>query len=179
MKHLSLVAVVSLCLALCLVSVPAFAQKTTGNGTTSGAHYQFNIIGSPKGISGDDSNGRSIMVPLKNATGPSSIVCEADQYVLANDTVPTYSAQVPTGARIYFEPSNTFEIVDWDATDGVARIKVPVTGDQITFDIYLRVLGKPNTCMDIDAYAWDADQSACTSGRAAWMSTGRPARARS
>jgi len=159
MKRLSIGIAVFLSLAWCLASVPAFAQKTTGNGTTSGAHYQFNLIGSPKGISGDDSNGRSIMVPLKNATGPNQIVCEADQYVLSDDLAPTFSDQVPTGAKIYFEPSNTFEIVDRDATDGEARIKVPVSGDQITFDIYLRVLGKPNTCMDIDAYAFDADQS--------------------
>ena len=147
-----------LLLVLALAAVPAVAQNSPGNGALSGPHYQFNIIGSPKGISGDTSNGRAIMVPLKNATGPNQIVCETDQYVLANDLAPTYSNQAPTGARLYFEPSNTFEIVDRDATDGSATIKVPVNGDQITFDIFLRVLGKPNTCMDIDAYAFDADQ---------------------
>ncbi len=149
---------VILLLVLVLVAAPAVAQKAPGNGALSGPHYQFNIIGSPKGISGDTSNGRAIMVPLKNATGPSAIVCEADQYVLADDVAPTFSNQVPAGARLYFEPSNTFEIVDRDATDGAATIKVPVNGDQVTFDIYLRVGGKPNTCMDIDAYAFDLEQ---------------------
>ncbi len=149
---------VILLLALVLVAAPAVAQQTTGNGALSGPHYQFNLIGSPKGISGDTSNGRAIMVPLKNATGPNQIVCEADQYVLTDDIAPTFTDQAPTGARLYFQPSNTFEIVDRDATDGAATIKVPVTGDQVTFDIFLRVLGKPHTCMDIDAYAVDLDQ---------------------
>ncbi len=56
-----------------------------------------------------------------------------------------------------------YEIIDRDATDANgATIMVRVTQDanrDITFDIYIRVLGEPNTCMDIDAYAYDADQS--------------------
>jgi hypothetical protein len=140
--------------AVVVVAAPAAAQQVK----LSGPHYQFNIIGSPKGISGDTSNGRSIMVPLKNGTGPDQITCEADQYVLTDDLGPTFTNQVPTGVKLYFQPSTTFEIVDRDATDGAATIKVPVSGDQITFDIYLRVLGKPNTCMDINAYAFDSVQ---------------------
>ncbi len=42
--------------------------------------------------------------------------------------------------------------------DGSATINGPVIGDQTTFDICLRVLGKPNACVDIDAYAFDTDQ---------------------
>lgn len=143
-----------LLLVLLALAAPAAAQDVK----LSGPHYQFNIIGSPRGISGDTSNGRTIMVPLKNGTGPDQIYCEADQYVLHDDLGPTFSAQAPAGVKLYFQPSNTFEIVDRDATDGSATIKVPVSGDQITFDIYLRVLGKPNTCMDINAYAFDSVQ---------------------
>ena len=141
-------------LVILALAAPAAAQDIK----LSGPHYQFNIIGSPKGISGDTSNGRSIMVPLKNGTGPSQITCEDGQYLPLDDERPTWMDQVPAGARLYFLPSTTFEIVDRDATDGAATIKVPVSGDQITFDIYLRVLGKPNTCMDINAYAYDSLQ---------------------
>jgi hypothetical protein len=148
----------ALVLALVLFAVPAFAQPYTGK--LSGAHYQFNLIGHPKGISGDDSGGRAVMIPLKNATGPNEIVCEASEVVWRNDLEPTFTDQEPAGAKIFFEASNTFEIVDRDATDGSALIRVPVDGNQtITFDIYLRVLGKPNTCMDIDAFAYDLDQN--------------------
>jgi hypothetical protein len=144
-------------LAIVAIAAPAAAQTTPIK--LNGPHYQFNIIGSPKGISGDTSGGRAIMIPLKNGTGPNQIVCEADSYVLTDDEVATFTDQVPTGVKLYFQPSTTFEIVDRDATDGSATIKVPVAGDQITFDIYLRVLGKPNTCMDIDAYAYDSLQN--------------------
>lgn len=149
-----------LLLGFIVLASPAFAQ-TTGNGAISGPHWGFNIIGHPKGISGDDSNGHAIMVPLKNANGPGlpSITCEADGTILTNDLEPTWTDQVPMGARLYFEASNTFEIVDRDATDGEALIKVPVdSANAITFDIFMRVLGKPNKCMNIDAYAYDADQ---------------------
>ena len=143
-------------LALILAAAPAMAQPDPDL-KLSGKHYQFNIIGHPKGISGDDSSGRAVMIPLKNATGPNQIVCESPEVVVLDDEVPT-TDKVPAGARIYFEPGATFEIIDRDATDGSATIQVPVEGDQITFDIYLRVLGKPHTCMDISAFAYDLNQ---------------------
>lgn len=144
-----------------LIGTMAVSAQTKGNGGPSGAHWGFNIIGHPKGISGDDSNGRSIMVPLRNATGPDQITCEQDQVIFTDDIAPTFQTQAPTGARIYFKPGTTFEIIDRDATDANgATIQVPVQedGETISFDIYIRVLGKPNTCMDIDAFALDADQ---------------------
>lgn len=144
-----------------LIGTMAVSAQTKGNGGPSGPHWGFNIVGHPKGISGDDSNGRSIMVPLRNATGPNEIVCEEDQVILTDDIAPTFQTQAPTGARIYFKPGTTFEIIDRDATDANgATIQVPVAGEEatISFDIYLRVLGKPNTCMDIDAFAVDLDQ---------------------
>lgn len=143
-------------LALVLAAAPAMAQPDPDL-KLSGPHWQFNIIGHPKGISGDESGGRAVMIPLKNATGPNEIVCEDQEVLYLDDSLPTYD-KVPAGARIYFEPGDTFEIIDRDATDGTATIQVPVDGDQITFDIYLRVLGKPNTCMDINAFAYDATQ---------------------
>jgi len=153
-------------LMLLAVVSPAFAgNSSTGNGAPSGAHFQFNIIGHPKGINGDDSSGRAIMVPLKNATGPNSITCEPQQVILTDDLSPTFTNQAPTGARIYFVAGDHFEVIDRDATDANgATIMVPVqnagtAGATFTYDVFIRVLGKPLTCMDINAFAFDADQS--------------------
>jgi hypothetical protein len=157
--HVKFTRLASMLTAAALIGTMAVSAQTTGNGGPSGAHWGFNIIGHPKGISGDDSNGRSIMVPLRNATGPNEITCEQDQAIFTDDIVPTFQTQAPTGARIYFKPGSTFEIIDRDATDSDgATIQVPVAGDAISFDIYIRVLGKPNTCMDIDAFALDETQ---------------------
>ena len=155
----------ALLLSLAAGSPAVAGNATTGNGAPSGGHFQFNIIGHPKGISGDDSSGRAIMVPLKNATGPNSITCEADQVILKDDVSPTFTDQAPTGARIYLVAGDHFEILDRDATDSNgARIMVPVqnagtANATFTYDVFLRVLGKPLTCMDINAFTFDADQS--------------------
>ena len=151
-----------LVLVLLIIAAPAAAQVMPDL-KLSGPHFQFNIIGSPKGISGDLSNGRAIMVPLKNANGPDlpSITCEADNYVIGRDGEPApYTAeQIPAGARLHFQAGPAFAILDRDATDGDATIQVPVVGDVMRYEIYLRVLGKPNTCMDINAFAYDLQQN--------------------
>jgi len=181
-KFLTFVLVFSLAIGLGYGAV--IADKPTdddgnylGNGTPSGKHFQFNIIGHPKNadaISGDDSNGRAIMIPLKNTPGQGEIVCEADQIALVDDLSPTFQNSAPTGAKIHFLPGDHYEIVDRDATDSNgATIMVKTFTEEdpnswgdgdgnpdkiIAFDIYMRVLGKPMTCMDIDGYAFDADQ---------------------
>jgi len=144
----------------------AIAGTLPGNEKLKGPHWQFNIIGHPNNnFSGDNSNGRTIMVPLKTATGPSALACKADGVQIVPDDAPTFSDTVAAGARIYFEVCNdctSFQIPDRDALDGRAKILVPASllgpNGEIQFDIYLRVLGKPNTCMQIDAYAYDEDQ---------------------
>ncbi len=157
-----------LILALVFTSSVATAGTLPNNGKLKGPHWQFNIIGHPNNnFSGDSSNGRTIMVPLKNTTlGPTSLACQADGVTIAPDTAPTYYESVPTAARIYFEVCSdctTFQIADRDALDGSAKIYVPLSvldpvTREIKFDIYLRVLGKPNMCMQLDAYAYDANQ---------------------
>lgn len=146
-----------------------------------GKHWQFNIIGHPKNvnaISGDHSRGRAIMVPLKNANGPGleSIVCEEDESVVTPDEAPTWTNQEPKGAKIHFVAGDDFEVIDRDATDGNgATVMIPtwivpnnsVQDDPetnpydrvIAVDIWVRVLGKPMTCMDIDGYAYDLEQA--------------------
>jgi len=167
MKKLAVVSTV-LALFLLVGLGSAFAGTLADNGKLKGPHWQFNIIGHPNNnFSGDNSNGRTIMVPLKTDNGPTELVCDADGVRIVDDLVPTYKTSVMGGVRLYFEVSNaisTFEIADRDALDGTAKILVPesmldpATKD-INFDIYIRALGKPNTCMNINAYAFDLDQN--------------------
>jgi hypothetical protein len=211
----------SLCLAMfvALAIVFAFgtAQAGKGNNGLYGPHWQFNIIGHPKGedaISGDDGKGRAIMVPLKNVQDKGDLVCPEDTDArFVNDEEPTYDME-PAGARIYFEASDHFEILDRDATDNDgAYILIPsttgpnplydaaecaacagLTGpekqrcediycsetqDVIAVDVWVRVLGKPNTCMNINGYAYDEYQDlyfwsgrielARKAGKATWV----------
>jgi hypothetical protein len=82
-----------------------------------------------------------------------------DDIAIVDDTAPTFQNTMPAGAKIHFfyDPDNpTFDITDRDATDGDAYIRVPEPG---TWDIYLRPLGKPNQCMNINAWAYDLDQN--------------------
>jgi hypothetical protein len=158
-----------LVIAMVLTSGTTFAANT-GNGAVSGPHWNINFIGRPidKGIGGDDSGadysgGHSIMIPLKNVSSPGEITCLLDGVHFVDDVYPNKVDAVPTtGARIYFEGDDHFEISDRDAMDGSATIKVPVeaTGE-FKFEVYMRVLGKPNpvSCMNINAYAQDAQDS--------------------
>jgi len=153
--------VVILVIAMVLTSGIAFAGKAvTGNLAPSGPHFNINIIGHPKDYkgSGEYSGGHSIMIPLKNVGSRGELTCLDENGVVVIDDKGQTTNLEPTGARIYFEGSDHFEILDRDATDGDgARVLVPVVGDVMQFDIYMRVLGKPNTCMNINAYAYDAD----------------------
>lgn len=151
----------------------ASAQK--GNGTPSGVQkiFQFNIIGKKNGdIGGDTSNGKSIMIPLKTTTTPSKLeYCAAAQesagVKFVDDVWPNYSSDVPQNARLNFvvcdeaNPCTDFVISDRDAIDDKnATILVPrelldATTKGILFDVYIRVMGKPLQCMEIEGYAYD------------------------
>lgn len=145
----------------------AFAGTLPDNGKLKGPHWQFNIIGHPNNnFGGDYSNGRTIMVPLKTQNGPTELVCDVDGVKIVDDIAPTYKTSVMGGVRLYFtvsEDVTSFEISDRDALDGKAEILVPASmlnpDGSIKFDIYIRALGKPNTCMNINAYAYDLDQN--------------------
>ncbi len=123
--------------------------------------FSFRFIGHPANedaIGGDDSNGRSIMVPLKSKGGQA---LECGENSSTNDTEPSFTEVEPVGTKIYFEASedDSAHILDRDATDkDGARIAVPVDDEgNITFDIVVRALGKPNTCMNADGWAYDGE----------------------
>ena len=151
-----------LVITIVFTSGTAFAGNTaTGHAAPSGPHWNINIIGHPKGgIGGDDSSGHSIMIPLKNVPPGVQLTCPDENGVVIIDDQGETGNTEPTGARIYFVAGDHFEIIDRDATDGNgAKIMVPVEGEVIQFDVYMRVLGKPNTCMNINAYAYDLEQN--------------------
>ncbi len=160
---------------LVIVMVLTSGTVFAGNGIPiSGPHWNINFIGHPKDYkgSGDDSSGHSILIPLKTVPGPDLLTCTSDGVQFKDDIPAAGSSLEPTGgARIYFEGGDTFAIIDRDATDGEARIVLPVNMDSTTkdlkFEAYMRVLGKPNkynpstgegtvACMNINAYAYDA-----------------------
>jgi hypothetical protein len=159
-----------LVIAMVFTTGTAFAGKAaTGNAAPSGPHWNINIIGHPKGgIGGDDSSGHSIMIPLRN-TQTAPLICTDLQDVNGVQVTPTnpiapYEGNYePTGAKIYFRLGDHFEILDRDATDGNgATIMVPVDYNSTTheavvkFDVYIRVLGKPNQCMKINTFFYDS-----------------------
>jgi hypothetical protein len=149
----------------------AIALTSSDGKKLSGPHYQFNLIGHPKSISGDDSNGRAIMIPLKT-TNNEPLPCEefSDGVEVTDDVVPTFedNYKAPKGVKLVFTPAADFAIVDRDGTDGYAEVEIPTVADSngddpddrvLAVDVYLRILGKPNQCMRINGYADDATQS--------------------
>jgi hypothetical protein len=77
-----------------------------------------------------------------------------------NDEVPTFTDQEPAGAKIYWVRGDHFEILDSIAGDSDgATIQLYTTGNTLNYDVWVRVLGKPFTCMDLDAYATDTQNS--------------------
>ena len=185
MRKISMISLV-FGLTLLLGVGAAFALESQDGRKLSGPHYQFNIIGHPKNvecIGGDDSNGRAIMVPLRNVGGQSGLVCEegpgGGQTVFVDDIAPKWSTQAPTGARINFQCGDSFQILDRDACDSNgAKIQVECTTapdplnpdgtqDVIAYDVYMRVLGKPSTCMNITGYAYQLDLD-----HSLWFETG-------
>ncbi len=94
------------------------AMGVTGNGAPSGAHFNLNIIGVPKGKSADmtGNNGHRIFVPLTGKT------------------------------KIMLSPGD-FGVLDANGTDGSASFQLPNpdpdgTGTT-TYAVYARALGTP------------------------------------
>lgn len=159
----------------------SFALTASDGTKLSGPHEQFNIIGHPNKrgndgcIGGDNGNGGAIMIPLKNVGGPAELVCNEgpnpnDQTVFVDDIAPTWTSQEPAGAKIYFVCGDSFDIIDRDGCDNdgaTIQVKCNTEPDPldpnntqkvIAYDVFIRALGKPNTCMNIEGFAYDDGQ---------------------
>lgn len=94
------------------------AAPQTGNGAPSGAHYNLNVIGVPKGKTADmtGDSGRRIFVPLEG------------------------------NCKIKLSPGD-FSVLDGNCTDGPAAFQLPAPdpdNDGITtYSVWARALGKP------------------------------------
>jgi hypothetical protein len=91
--------------------------STTGNGGPSGAHYNLNIIGVPKGKSAtfDGGSGRRIFVSLSGQT------------------------------KINLTEGE-FDVMDANGTDGVAAFRLPDPDNgtgALAYSVWVRALGKP------------------------------------
>lgn len=144
------------------------------NGAPSGFHYSVNLIGVTRSDQlpdgGEGSGGSAIFIPLQTTTAPDSVICtdtSNNQTWFIEDTEAEWVNTKPAGgAKIYFTPTTTekFAILDRDATDSDgAEIRVPVSDDgdrYIELDLYVRVLGKPGGCAEIQGWAEDVQQNA-------------------
>src|SRR4030042_2420758 len=106
------------------------ANLTKGNGAPSGAHYNLNIIGVPKGKTADmpGSSGHRIFVPL------------------------TGSCQIKLG-------EGTFQVLDANCTDAEARFQLPnpdpTNSGTTTYSVWPRALGKPGGSSETTTCATD------------------------
>ncbi len=112
------------------ISVPAAAG--TGNGAPSGAHYNLNIIGVPKGKTADmtGDNGHRIFVPMEGKTS------------------------------IWLKEGTDFQVLDANGTDGNgASFQLPnpdPDNDGITeYSVWARALGKPGGSSTTTTCAYD------------------------
>lgn len=117
-------------IALVASMIPAMAGAGTGNGAPSGAHYNLNIIGVPKGKTADmtDNNGHRIFVKLEGNT----------------------KIMLSEGA---------YQVLDANGTDGTAAFQLPnpdPENDGITvYSVWARAVGKPGGSATMTTCATD------------------------
>ena len=144
--------------ALAVAAMPSVALA--GNDMANGAHYNLNIIGFAKckmisdsgsypdcfnGNAGDiQTNGHTIFVPLKTQwmTDP----CLTDGGSGYADPTDVQVAELLKGVRILVADGEDMQVVDRDATDGLAKFIIP----DGSYTVYARALGKPGGCLDMD-----------------------------
>jgi len=133
---------VALALIIGFVLTPMVINAaTTGNGAPSGAHYNLNIIGVPKGKTADmtGNNGHRIFVKLDGKT------------------------------KILLSEGDDFNVLDANGTDANgASFQLPnpdPDGDGVTvYSVYARALGKPGGSAIITTCATDVatDEEVCS-----------------
>lgn len=122
---------------------PTLKSAITGNGAPSGAHYNLNIIGVPKGKTAEmtDNNGGRIFVSLGKS----------------NDGVSSKILLTPAPA------GESFKVLDANGTDGSAAFQLPADVTA-TYNVWGRALGTPGghvvmtTCAE--GYVLDGEEYA-------------------
>lgn len=185
MKNTILVVLTVLLVAM-LSAGAAFGLEGNDGRKLNGPHYQFNLIGKPHDWDCNgkcaESNGNTIMVDLVTQSNliiegftpetcpedysdpvfvdePSPAGKKNDQIIKFDD------ATVMQKTRIYFndrdlcgEVVENFKIADRDATDNRADICLPLGDNSYPeYNVYVRILGKPNKCMDINGLVYYDD----------------------
>ena len=173
---------VFICTAVVLTVVMSIGISFALNGDDgrklNGPHYQFNIIGHPNSINGDNSNGKTIMVPLETEHNliipnytppecpddypedpvvdePSPVGRTKDQLIKFLDTELANKVKIYFNDDVLCDGVTGFDIVDRDATDLRADICLPTESDgTMMYDVYVRILGKPNKCIDINGLVY-------------------------
>ena len=138
MKRSSSIALVVM--LVCLLAVPAFAGS--GNGIPSGSHYLLNVNAYENCPEGDftDSNRHMIAVKAGYAYDPSGLN--------KNDTVKTNT--------ISLLPGSDFAVTDGNACNkGGAEFVLP-SAVATTYQVYVRLVGKPGTGIDVTTCADEA-----------------------
>lgn len=141
MQHRIIVSIVATSTVLALLAAPAVASTAeTGNGCPSGAHYNLNIIGKPKGKNID----------------PNSITSGGHRIFVQLGTKDNAAT-----TKIMLDEGPEFAVLDYDGTDGRAKFQLPnpdPNGTGFTqYSVYLRVLGKPGGKVRLGAAAYDPE----------------------
>ncbi len=113
---------------LAVGTTAALAQTQTGNGATSGAHYNLNILGKRDCAPADfqDSNRHTIQVYL---TGGDAVA----------DINGTLALNLDKKNKIYLQGGENFQVLDGNACNG-ALFMLPTN---YTYKTYARALGTP------------------------------------
>jgi hypothetical protein len=135
-KFTSVLMVVMLAAGVALVA--STTPSKADNGAPSGAHYNLNIIGVPKGKTATmtGNSGHRIFVPLEGK------------------------------AKINLAEGSTFQVLDANGTDGNgASFQLPnpdVDGDGVTsYSVYVRALGQPGGSANMQTCYTDATGTWC------------------
>lgn len=145
---------------LAMASMPVFA----GSETLNGQHYNLNIIGFAQctmdeqadpgtypdcfnGNAGDiQTHGHTIFVPLRTLWIENPCLTNGDSGYADPEDVQV--ADLLKGVRILVSDGPDMQVIDRDATDGLARFVIP----DGSYEVYAKAGGKPDgTCMDLDS----------------------------
>ncbi len=154
MKKLFAVVLVVVMLAT-TIGVVTTALAAAGGNQPGKLAYNLNIIGRPNNYngSGDDNGSRhTIFIPLKTENYVDPCSTTGGQNKPDADIIP---ATLPTkGVSLNIVAGDSFSVLDGDATDKSATLQVPYdpATDNPVYNVYALAKGKPDGCLDLEAY---------------------------